>query len=54
VIDLDAALDQQLLHVPVGQVEPQIPAHPDDDDLRRKPEPGERRLRRQPWIRASR
>jgi len=42
VIDLDATLEQQLLNVAVGQVEPQIPAHRDHDDLGRKPEPGKR------------
>ncbi|MEV6923740.1 hypothetical protein AB0M46_04390 [Dactylosporangium sp. NPDC051485] len=41
--DLHATLDQQLLNVPVGQVEAQIPAHGENDDLRREPEPGERR-----------
>jgi hypothetical protein len=41
VVDLDAAFDQQFLNVAIGQVEPQIPADRDDDDLRREPEPGE-------------
>ena len=43
MVDLDAALDQQLLDVAVGQVVPQVPAHRDHDHLRREPEPGERR-----------
>jgi hypothetical protein len=47
VIDLHAALEQQLLHVPIREVEAWIPAHCDDDDLGREPEPGERRFRRQ-------
>jgi hypothetical protein len=54
VVDPHAALDQQLLNVPIGQVEPQVPAHGDDDDLWREPKPGERRLRRQPRIRSGR
>jgi hypothetical protein len=54
VIDLDAALDQEFLNVAVGQVESQIPAYGDDDDLGREPEPGERRFRRQPRIRSGR
>jgi hypothetical protein len=35
VVDLDTTLDQQFLHIAVGQVEPQLPAHRDDDHLRR-------------------
>ena len=46
VVDVDAALGQQLLDVPVGQAEPQIPAHRQHDHLRREPEPGERRASR--------
>jgi hypothetical protein len=52
VIDLHAALDQEFLNIAVGQVEPQIPAHRDNDHLRWKPEAGERRLRRRPRTRA--
>jgi hypothetical protein len=52
VIDLHATLDQELLNVAIGQVEPQIPAHRDHDHLRREPEAGERRLRWQPQARA--
>jgi hypothetical protein len=42
VVDVDAALGQQLLHVPIGQPEPQIPAHRQHDHLRGEPEAGER------------
>jgi len=38
VIDLDPTLTQQLLHVAIGEPIPQIPAHGEDDDLRREPE----------------
>jgi hypothetical protein len=54
VVDLHATFDQQLLHIAIGEVEPQIPAHRDDDHLWREPEPGERRLRRQPRVRLAR
>jgi hypothetical protein len=43
VVDVDAALGEQLLHIAVGQAEPQIPAHRQHDHLGRKPEPNERR-----------
>jgi hypothetical protein len=36
VADLGPTLDQQLLNVATGQIEPQVPAHRDDDHLRRK------------------
>ena len=36
VIDLDAALGQQLLDIAVGQAVAQIPAHRDRDDPRGK------------------
>jgi hypothetical protein len=49
VVDLNPAFDQQFLHVAIGKVEPQIPAHRHHNHLRREPEPGERRLRRRPW-----
>jgi hypothetical protein len=52
LVDLDATLDQQFLNVAVGQIEAQVPADRDNDHLRREPEPGERRLRRQPQARA--
>jgi len=39
VVHLDTAFGEQLLHVPVGQPEPQIPADRQRDHLRRKPEP---------------
>jgi hypothetical protein len=38
VIDLDAALGKQLLHVPVGQAEAHVPAHRQHDHMRREPE----------------
>jgi hypothetical protein len=41
--DLDAALGQQLLHVPVGQTEAQMSAHRPRDDLGRTLETRERR-----------
>jgi hypothetical protein len=46
VVDLDAALGQQFFHVTVREVEPQIPAHREDDHLGPKPKPSERRRRR--------
>jgi hypothetical protein len=46
VVDLDAPLGQQLLDVPVGQPEAQVPADRQHDHLRREPKPGERRPRR--------
>lgn len=42
VIDLDAALDEQLLEVSVGPRVPQVPAHRQQGHLGREPEPGER------------
>jgi len=42
MVDLDASLSQELLEIPIGQSVTQIPAHCDQDDLRREPEPGER------------
>jgi hypothetical protein len=39
VVDLDTALDEQLLDVTIGQVQPQIPADRDHDDLGREAEP---------------
>ncbi len=41
VVDLDPALGQELLDVPVGQAEPQVPPHRKRDDLGREPVPGE-------------
>src|SRR4029450_3063595 len=43
VVRLDAPLGQQLLYIPIGNAEAQIPAHRQHDHLRRKPEPSERR-----------
>jgi hypothetical protein len=45
VIDLDATLTEELLDVAVGEPVPEVPAHRQDDDLAREPEPGERRTR---------
>jgi hypothetical protein len=45
---------QQFLHVSVGEVEPQVPAHRDDDHLDREPESSERRIRRQPRAKTNR
>jgi len=41
VVDLDAALGEQLLDVAVGQAEAQVPADCDDDDVGQEPEAGE-------------
>jgi hypothetical protein len=43
VVDLDAPLGQQLLHVPIGQAVAQVPADRDRDHLGWEPEPIERR-----------
>jgi hypothetical protein len=43
VVDLDAALGQQLLDPRVGQAVAQVPADGDRDHLRREPKPGKRR-----------
>ena len=42
VVNLDTALSQEFLHIPVGQVVAQVPADRDDDHLRLETEPGER------------
>jgi hypothetical protein len=39
VVDLYAALGQQLLHVPVGQAEAQVPTDRKDDHVRRNRNP---------------
>ena len=39
VVDLDATLGQQLLHIPVGQPEPQVPPHRQHDHVRREANP---------------
>jgi len=36
VVNLDAAVDQELLHVAVGQAKAQVPADRDDDHVGRK------------------
>ena len=41
VVDLDPALAEKLLDVAIRQPVTQMPAHGEDDDLRREPEPGE-------------
>jgi hypothetical protein len=41
VIDLDAALGEELFDVAVGKTEPQVPADRQGDDLGREPVPGE-------------
>jgi hypothetical protein len=41
VVDLDPTLGQQLLDVPVGEAEPQVPTDGQGDDLRWEPVPGE-------------
>jgi hypothetical protein len=43
VVDLDAALGEQLLHVAVRQREAQLPAHGQHDHVWREAEPNERR-----------
>ena len=43
MIHLDASLSEQFLKVPVGQPVAQVPADGYQNDLRREPEPGERR-----------
>jgi hypothetical protein len=47
VIDLDATLGEQLLHVPIGQAEPQIRPTAGTITSGGKPEPGERRTTQQ-------
>jgi hypothetical protein len=42
VVDLDATLDQQLFHVPVGRSVAQIPPDRDHDHLGWEPKAGER------------
>jgi hypothetical protein len=42
MVDLDPALGEKLLEVAVGEPIPEVPAHREQDDLRREPEPGER------------
>jgi hypothetical protein len=42
MVDLDAALREEFLEIPVGQSVAQAPLHSDQNDLRWEPEPGER------------
>jgi hypothetical protein len=48
VVDLDPALGQELLDVPVGQAEPQVPADRQSDDFGWETVPGEGRTGR--WV----
>jgi hypothetical protein len=43
MINLDATLGQQLLHIAVGQAVAQVPPHRDHDDIPRKSEPSKAR-----------
>ncbi len=43
VVDLDTALGEQLLEIPIRQAMPQVPPHGYQDDLGWEPESGERR-----------
>ena len=54
MVDLDAALGQQLLDVPVGQPEAQIPADRYDNDIGWEAEAGEGRPSARNGIRAAR
>jgi hypothetical protein len=45
VIDLDPTLGQEIFDIAVGEPEPQVPAHRENDHLRREPEALERRAR---------
>jgi len=45
VVDLDAALGEDLFDVPVGEAEPQVPPDRQGDDLRGEAIPGEGRGR---------
>jgi len=40
---LDSAFDEELLEIALGQAEPQVPAHRQENHLGREPEPSERR-----------
>jgi hypothetical protein len=54
VVDLDATLGQQLLDVPVGEAEAQIPADRYDNDIGWEAEAGEGRPSARNGIRAAR
>ena len=45
VVDFDASLGEQLLHVSVRQPEAEVPPHGQQDHIGREAEPGERRGR---------
>jgi hypothetical protein len=51
VIDLDPALGQELLDVPVGEAEPQVPTDRQGDDFGWETVPGEGRTGRWVWVR---
>jgi hypothetical protein len=38
VIDLDATLDKQFLHIAIGRAVTQVPPHREHDDFAQKPE----------------
>jgi len=42
VVNLDPALGQEFLYISVGQSVAEVPAHSQQDDLRREPVPGKR------------
>jgi hypothetical protein len=44
MVDVDAALGEQLLHIPERQAEPQVPAHRQHDHLGWEAETDERRI----------
>jgi hypothetical protein len=46
MVDLDTTFVKQFLDVTIGEPVAQVPADREDDHLGRKPEPGERRIRR--------
>jgi hypothetical protein len=48
VVDLDPALGQELLNIPVGEAEPQVPADRQGDDFGCETVPGEGRTGR--WV----
>jgi hypothetical protein len=53
VVDLDPAFGRQLFHIPVGESVAKVPVHRRHDHIRREPEPGEGRSRRQCSTRAT-
>ncbi len=53
VVDLNAAFEEELFDVAIGQAIPQVPLHRNHDHVGREPEPGKRRRRRRPPARTS-